>query len=250
MRAIIFASGKGSRLGTLTNNIPKSCLKLEDTTVLGRALSLLDSSKVFDEVIILTGHKSEVIDEEIRNWPQLNLRTIFNPEYEARNNIYTAYLVRELIDENTLIFNSDIVYDQRILELAINETQNNDSSFLVVDDSKASIDEDMKVILDSKERIVRIHKNLDNASAAGEYIGILRLNEDDSQSFSKSLQSMIISGFYDKYYEDALDKIASELNLQILSSQGYEWTEIDTPEDYQKAQNLICVKSQYQNSLR
>ena len=45
----------------------------------------------------------------------------------------------------------------------------------------------------------------------------------------------------DRYYEDALDNILEKIDIYPLSTKGEEWTEIDFPEDYQKAKNLLCV---------
>ena len=62
-------------------------------------------------------------------------------------------------------------------------------------------------------------------------------------AFKTSLEEMIASGETDKYYEDALDRIVTGLDLKTVSTEGYSWAEIDTAADYQRAQNLACVKS-------
>jgi L-glutamine-phosphate cytidylyltransferase len=242
MKGIIFAAGKSSRLGELTKSCPKICLEIEDgKTILDRALASIIKNGIKD-LIIVTGHASEKISEAItpykNNFDSLEL--IFNDHYSDRNNIYTAYLIRERITEDTLIFNSDIVYDPQILANAVTELNKNPQSFLVVDDHKPLVDEDMKVLLDSEAKIQRINKNLDNSKCSGEYIGILRLAGKDIQRFNSSLEKIIENKEFSVYYEDALDRITDQLEINILSTRGLAWTEIDTPEDYKRAKKIIA----------
>lgn len=252
MKAIIFAAGMASRLGNLTKNLPKACLKLNDSeTILDRALSLLSTNN-FTEVLIVKGHAGEAIDEHAKRWAKkfTKLETFFNPEYSNKNNIYTAYLVKEKLGDGVFVFNSDIVYDSRILELATKAYQNNpQESFMVVDNSKTLVDEDMKISYQGS-KIIRINKALDNHSSEGEYIGIMHISNNDLGKFSQSLEFMIVNQEFNKYYEDALDRIASDLELRLVSTQGHEWTEIDTLEDYNRARNLECAKSPYLNNSR
>lgn len=250
MRGIIFAAGMAQRLGELTKELPKCCLPINQfETILARNLSLM-SKYGFEEIIIVTGHAEEKIKKEVRSFTEQiqDIKLVHNEFYKDRNNIYTAYLVRNLINENTLIFNSDIVFDEKILAKAVEEMKSNKDSFMIIDNHKRLVDEDMKVLLDESRRIIRINKHLDNEKSFGEYIGILRLSQHDVEAFANSLEHMIYEEIYHKYYEDALDRIATELTLRVISTDGHEWTEIDFVEDYEKAKNLECVKLQYQNN--
>ncbi len=252
MRAIIFAAGLASRLGDLTRNLPKACLALNDQeSILERSLSLIHDNG-FDEVVIVTGHAKESIEKLITQWTKRfsKIETIFNPEYASRNNIYSAYLIRDLVDGTSFIFNSDIVYHPYILENAMFAYNADPQSFLVVDDQKPLVDEDMKVTLNAESNINRINKALNNEESLGEYIGILYLNNKDAIQFKKSLETMIEAEEFSKYYEDALDRIAEDLDLKLVSTEGQEWAEIDTVADYNRARNLKCAKSPYLSSYR
>jgi choline kinase len=242
MNGIIFAAGKSSRLGQLTKSCPKICLEIEaSTTILDRALNSIIDNEI-KNLIIVTGHASEKINLAIEKYRNAfdSLELIYNDHYFDRNNIYTAYLIKERITDDTLIFNSDIVYDPKILSNAVKEVQENQKSFLVVDDHKPLVDEDMKVLLNAEAKISRINKQLDNSACAGEYIGILRLAGKDIQRFNSSLEKIISNQEFSVYYEDALDRITDELEMNILSTRGLAWTEIDTPEDYERAKTIVA----------
>lgn len=251
MRAVIYAAGKSTRLGDLTKHTPKSCLPISDQeSILARSLKLL-AKNGFAEVFIVTGFQEAQIKQECSKFRQdfKCLETIFNKEFATKNNYYSAHIAVNLLGDETLVLNSDIVYSDRILKTAVREMQRSTESFLVVDDSKKLIDEDMKVTVDKQSgRILRINKKLENDSAVGEYIGMLRLNNQDTLKFKRSLAEMLKANETDKYYEDALDRIIDSLDLYPLSTRGEEWTEIDFVEDYEKARQLKCIKQTYQQS--
>ena len=243
MNGIIFAAGRSSRLGSLTNELPKICLQIEPgKTLLDRALTSLFENGIKD-LTIVTGHAQEKILEAVKKYETQfdSIKFIYNDLFIERNNIYTAYLIRNEITADTLIFNSDIVYDPKILTNAVKSAKSSNKSFLVVDDCKALVDEDMKVLLNEDGEIIRINKELDNSSCSGEYIGILRLAGNDINKFRTSLEKMIEEKEYAKYYEDALDRIINELELEILSTEGMLWTEIDTPIDYERAKGIVAT---------
>lgn len=65
MKAIILAAGKGSRMGNLTNNIPKPLLKVGSASLLDNILNALPP--YVDEIIIVIGYQGDKIREEYGN---------------------------------------------------------------------------------------------------------------------------------------------------------------------------------------
>ena len=252
MKSIVFAAGRSRRLGTLTDFCPKSCLPIiEKESFLDRQIRCFLENG-FNELVIITGHASEVIEKLIQdNWVNTfeSKQFVYNPEFETKNNIYTAFLAKEHFTEDAFIFNSDIVYDKDILKNAVEFFKKDPSqSFIVVDDTKKLVDEDMKIKLDEKRNVKRISKEQKNEECIGEYIGIMHLGSKDIKVFNESLDELIGKGDTDKYYEDALDNCLEKIDLKILSTNALSWAEVDTPEDYERAKNLECVKSQYQTA--
>ena len=52
MRAIILAAGEGSRMGKLTQNIPKPLLDINGKSIIERQLSILKQNGILDIIII------------------------------------------------------------------------------------------------------------------------------------------------------------------------------------------------------
>jgi len=62
MQAIIMAAGKGSRLGSLTENMPKSFLEIKGFKMIEYNISMLHAFGIKD-IIIVTGYQSDMFEE-------------------------------------------------------------------------------------------------------------------------------------------------------------------------------------------
>lgn len=240
MKAIIFAAGMSSRLGELTKNLAKSCLEIEEgLTMLERNLELLAQNS-FTEVTIITGHAAEAFDTYIEKYRNRfeKLETKFNELYKERNNIYTAYICKDILDENTLILNSDLVIAEKIIKLAKERMQTSDASFMLIDDHNAVDEESMKVYVDAEKKITRVNKALELEKSLGEYIGVLRISKADLETFFNSAEKILEAQEYNLYYEDAIDRATEQMQVEALSTEAALWTEIDTVEDFNKAKEL------------
>ncbi|MBI2995844.1 MAG: phosphocholine cytidylyltransferase family protein [Candidatus Melainabacteria bacterium] len=240
-KAIILAAGAGQRLGELTSDIPKCLLKADSKNCLiDFSLESLKEINI-KEIIFVTGHKEERLKEHInKKWSdQFIFRFIFNEKFKEYNNIYSAYLARNIWDDETILLNSDIIFHQDILKnLALSSQLSALSSFLIIDNKKELISEDMKVKIDSSSKIIEINKNLDIATSYGEYIGITYLRGIERVKFLESVELNIKNNNFDLYYEDALAQVLNEVSISPCSTEGNIWTEVDTLEDFEMAKNI------------
>lgn len=240
MRAIIFAAGMSSRLEELTKTLPKSCLEIDSgITMIERNLILLKQNG-FSKVTIITGHAAEAFNPIIEKYKDQfeKLDTIFNDTYKEKNNIYTGYLTKEILDENTLILNSDLVIAEKIISIAKERMQNSQESFMLIDDHNKVDEESMKVYVDENNKITRVNKALELEKSLGEYIGVLRLSNTDIPKFFASTEKILNAEEFNLYYEDAIDRASNEMSVFALSTQATLWTEIDTKEDYANAKDF------------
>ena len=58
MKAIVIAAGEGSRMGKLTQNIPKPLVIVNGKSIIERQLSILKQNDILD-IIIITGPHHE-----------------------------------------------------------------------------------------------------------------------------------------------------------------------------------------------
>ena len=122
MQAIILAAGMGKRLGSLTEENPKCMIKVHGRTLIERMLeqlSHLDLSRVV-LVIGYQGHKLKALVGD--SFKGLKIEYVENPIYDKTNNIYSLYLAKEyLLQEDTILLESDLIFESRILTKVIDD---------------------------------------------------------------------------------------------------------------------------------
>ncbi len=122
MQAIILAAGMGRRLKALTSNNTKCMVKVNGVTMIERMLGQIERQKV-SRIVIVVGYKGDKLKNFIEG---LDIATpiefIENSIYDKTNNIYSLYLARDKMkEEDTLLFESDIVFEDSILDELIND---------------------------------------------------------------------------------------------------------------------------------
>ncbi|MGN9136325.1 aminotransferase class I/II-fold pyridoxal phosphate-dependent enzyme [Clostridium sp. HCP1S3_B4] len=122
MQAIILAAGMGKRLKELTKNNTKCMIKVNGVTLIDRMLHQLEKHHL-SRIIIVIGYEGQKLIDYIET---LDITTpimyVNNPIYDKTNNIYSLALAKEyLIQEDTLLFESDIIFEDSVLETLIND---------------------------------------------------------------------------------------------------------------------------------
>ena len=232
-RAIILAAGSGTRLRPLTNNIPKTLLKVGRATILDLTISILHKFNI-DDIIVVTGHAADILKEHVRkhyNNNTVRFRFIRNDKLDL-GNIYSFYMAREYMDTDFILLNSDVLFHPKILEYLLSY----DVSALAVDDHKILGGEEMKVKVNESCIIKDISKGIPIEEADGEYIGVMKLTSNDANTIIKSIIHLFNHGSYNLYYEDAIRLVAHEHDLFYkCSTRGLQCIEIDTHEDLKDA---------------
>ena len=120
MQALILAAGMGSRLKDLTANNTKCMVKVNGVTMIERMLHQLDA-KALSKIVIVTGYEGQKLIDYIET---LDISTpiefVDNPIYDQTNNIYSLWLAKDkLLEEDTLLLESDLIFEDRVLDLSL-----------------------------------------------------------------------------------------------------------------------------------
>ena len=114
--AVLLAAGLGCRLAPLTDAVPKCMVSVSGMPILGRLVRCLDGYG-FERLVVVTGYKSEMIRGYLgEDFGGIGVEYVVSPVFETTNNIYSLWLVRDLIDEAFLLVESDLVFDEELLE--------------------------------------------------------------------------------------------------------------------------------------
>ena len=233
MKALILAAGLGSRLAPITDNVPKSMVPVNGKPILVKQIENLLNNGV-KNITIITGYKSEVIEELIRNnYPSINI--IKSEDYINTNNMYSAYLAKnKLYGEEFLMMNADVYYDDTIIaELLKKEYVN-----AIVTDIGTYNEESMKVI-EENGRLVSISKQIDKEDALGCSIDVYKFSPKAGKAFFDKCSEYIDEKKELKLWSEvALNDILNEVDFIACPLKG-RWVEIDNHEDLAIATNLF-----------
>jgi choline kinase len=242
VRGIVLAAGGGTRLRPLTDTLPKTLLPVDgERTILELAVDNLARVGV-TEVVIVTGHAAETIDgiaPELAARYDVRVETRFNDRYDTANNAYSLWCVHDLFDEGVLLVNGDTVHPVSVEERLL-EARGSAPLLLAVDRVKPLGAEEMKVTLDGTGRIRRISKQLDPATAAGEYIGVSLLEPEVAEDLTAALRRTFETD-PGRWYEDAYqDHIDTGGEVAAIPIGEVTWGEIDDHADLARIRSLRC----------
>lgn len=110
-RAVLLASGFGSRMMPITINTPKPLVDVNGMRIIETLLSALIAIDV-EEIYIVTGYKAECFETLYRDYPTVTL--LNNPFYATTNNISSACVAKNYL-RNAYVFESDLFLDNPAL---------------------------------------------------------------------------------------------------------------------------------------
>lgn len=237
MKAVILAAGTASRLRPLTSNTPKCLLKVNGKTLLERTLDNFISNGI-TEFLIVTGYLQEmIIDFVKKNYPELNVKFLYNKDFSTTNNIYSLYLAEEFACGNDFILSdSDILFSKDIIS-ALLADKNPD--VLAMNRHELG-EEEIKIISDGERNVLEISKVCSIEKAVGESVGLEKMSAEYSAALYKELHQMIDNeGLSNVFYEKAFERLIPQGHIfKYLDTTDFFSMEIDTVEDYDKIKDL------------
>lgn len=112
-QCVMLVGGLGSRLGTLTRDTPKPMLPVAGRPFLDHLL-LKAARQGFDQVLLLAGHRSEVMSDHLASSglpERLGLTVSLSVEAEPLGTAGALTQARDQLDETFLLINGDTWFD-------------------------------------------------------------------------------------------------------------------------------------------
>jgi NDP-sugar pyrophosphorylase family protein len=126
MKAMILAAGKGTRLGKITESIPKALVDINGKSVLQLAVEKCTVSG-FDDIIINVHHFADMVEDEVNRLTKMGFNISVTDEREmlldTAGGLYKAKWFFD--DKPILLYNTDIITDLD-LNLLLDCHKNND----------------------------------------------------------------------------------------------------------------------------
>lgn len=225
------------RLRPLTDACPKCLLKIGERTLLQRTVDAMIAAGI-QEFVVVTGYRAEMIRDFLtKQYPSLNIHFIHNGDYEHNNNIFSLWMTRPYTDgKEFLLSDSDILFDPQLIRAVLAEEGN----ALALNRHECG-EEEIKVIVDSENRIMELSKTCSIEQAIGESVGFEKMTASYSTALFKELEQMIErEGLIDVFYERAFERLIPQGHtFRIVDTTRFFSIELDTPEDFENAKQLI-----------
>jgi choline kinase len=230
MRGIILAAGKGSRLNGTIGDKPKCLLRVGGRTLVERQIDALRSIGI-DDIAVVLGCQAD----SVRRVCGPTIAYIENTRYAQTNSMYSLWMARPLLYDGFVVMNCDVLFHPQMLDDLVT-ARHEDALLIAYQDADAEPfgDEEMKIRV-RRGRVAAISKTMSADEADGENVGVVKFGRDGARLLAAILEQRVAAGGLKDWAPRAFADFAERRPLHAVGTRGYPWTEIDFPEDYERA---------------
>ena len=244
MQAIILAAGMGKRLGEYTKSNTKCMVPINGTPLIDRTIGQLSKLRL-NRVVVVVGYEGRKLMDYLgseRNG--LKIEYVNNPIYDKTNNIYSLALAeKQLQEDDTLLIESDLIYDDGMFDLLLKNP--NPNLALVakyeswMDGTMVKIDQDNNII----NFITKAAFDYDEVDSYYKTVNIYKFSKEFSRDkYVPFLEAYCKAVGNNEYYENVLRIISflSKSDLKALPITNEKWYEIDDKQDLDIAEAIFA----------
>lgn len=242
----------GKRLGEFTKENTKCMVRMNGECIIDRLLKQLSHIQL-ERVVIVVGYEGNKLIEHIgdRYSDSLKIEYIENSIYDKTNNIYSLALAKEQLQEDdTLLIESDLVFEDAMLELLVDNPQPN----LALVAKYESWMDGTVVCIDDENNIVNFVPKaafcFDDVDRYYKTVNIYKFSKEFSRTkYVPFLEAYTKAVGNNEYYENVL-RVITFLNsreLKALPIGNEKWYEIDDKQDLDIAEALFAEEKDILN---
>jgi len=237
--ALLLAAGTGSRLQPLTKSAPKCLTEVNEISILARLIGNL-KAQGFKRLVVVTGHLGDQIQEFLKaHAGDLKIDYVFNPDYATTNNLYSLWLARQEITEPFLLVESDLVFNDKLLDEMVYPDRMAISTILPWMNGTT-------VELDSSDRVTAFRSGgyVPIAESQFKTVNIYSLSLRSWKKVERRLGHYVAAGDLGQYYEVVFAEMIADgtLTFDGIFFDNDLWYEIDTGEDLIEAESLFSKR--------
>ena len=236
MKALIFNSGIGKRMGELTAHCPKSMVHLyNDETIFERQIRLLQEAGI-REVIITTGPYQDMLKDICSKPCYRNMHFVFphNEIYDASNYIYSMYKARNYLNDDILMMHGDLVFDRNLIPSLL---KNREPNTCLINKYKPLPEKDFKGrIVDNELREVGINIFDKDCFA---FQPLYKLSKEVIKMWLDNVIRFVESNNINVYAENAFNEVSKGLGIRPVSYANHFIDEVDNKDDLARVNKEI-----------
>jgi L-glutamine-phosphate cytidylyltransferase len=232
MKGVILAAGRGARLNGDDNELPKCLVRVGSETMLARNVRLLRDAGHRDLVVVV-GCGAEAVR---RSCPGVTF--VENTRFAQTNSLYSLWLAAPHLVGGFVVMNCDVIVHPRLVDDLL--TARHEDALLVdyrQPDTTYS-DEEMKVRVRGG-RVIDLSKTMADDEADGENLGVVKFGPEGARLLMEEMEALVAAGVYHAWAPQAFARVAARRPLHAIGTRGLPWIEVDFPEDYRRAIDVV-----------
>ncbi len=230
MQAVILAAGRGTRMGGLTDTVPKPLLLVAGKSLLAHKLDALPTE--VDEVIFVIGYQGQMIREAFGE--EYSGRRIRYMEQEELNGTMGAVsLAKPLITGRFIVMMGDDLYGTAELQRACSTP-----GWVVVVEKTEHMASGGRVDVDENDVVIHIEEGNHHGTS-----GLMNTNLFvlDERIFEHPMIPKSV-GSNEYGLPQTVVAVASEAGIPLHAVYATSWIQITAPEDLGRAESLLGVE--------
>jgi choline kinase len=234
MQAVLLAAGLGSRLGSLTERIPKALITVGGEPLLAHAVRFARRAGARD-VTVVGGYGYELVEAEVAR-RALPVTLVRNEAFRDGNlvSLMTARPRLAPVDE-LLVMNIDHIYRPAVAEI-VGRPADDVTAFIDTDRTLGA--DDMKVERDGAGRVRRIAKTLETWDAG--YVGMTKVPPGSWARYWATADAALAEEGRAIHVERVLARLAAtDAPPACRDISGHGWLEVDLPEERDRAEEAL-----------
>ena len=241
MNVVLLAAGLGSRLGTLTRDLPKALIPVAGKPLLLHALSFATRLRP-TRLIVVGGFCFAQVKDTLASFREsdkaaaLPIELVENTQFRD-GNLVSLLTAKPLITEGFLVMNVDHIYRPAIAEVVVPEV---DAVTAFIDIDRKLGNDDMKVERGADGRIVSIAKTLTKFDCG--YVGMTRVPTALLGRYFEEADRALAEEGRANHVERVLGRLAkTDFAPACRDISGHGWLEVDTPDERRAAEAALAA---------